>query len=208
MGMTYLGEETKTRARWWRLGVALVAAILLVLAFGARARGLEGGAAEADRYQAKQMTLLTAIAYGQVGRESFSEREINAYLGRLLEDNAQVRQARGLQVGIEDLRCDLADQRASLFVTGRLAMIPFVLEYRVTDPAGMEDGGERLSLESAWLGRLPLVPPFNWVAFGHLRRLLAGIQSERQILEHLKAVEIAEDAVHVTVAADARLAGS
>lgn len=212
MKMMDLGADTEpdTKSKWRHAAAFLVAAILLVLAFGATARGLEGGAAEADRYEAKQMKLLTAIAYGYVGRQSFSEREINAYLDRLLARNDHVRHTRGLQVGIESLRCDLTDRRASLFVTGRLTKIPFVLEYRVTRLAadGAEaDGTERLRLQSVWLGHLPLVPPLNWVAFGHLKRLLGGIQSERRILEHLKDVAIEEDKIHVTVSPAERLAG-
>lgn len=88
-------------------------------------------------------------------------------------------------------------------MTGRLLGLPLVLEYRIVGgkPAGGKPaGGETARFRSVHLGRLPLVPPFKWIATGYLPDLLSGLRHERQIVQHLAALEIDGAGIEVEVA--------
>lgn len=189
-----------SRSRW-RLGAYVLAGVLAALAFWpVRTPGMAGSPREADAYESKLTTLSKAVAFGGTAQASFSEQEVNARLARLLDENAHVRETRGLQVAIRDLRVDVEGSRASLYVAGRLTALPFVLEYRLSSSSPGD-------VESVRLGRLPLVQPLKWVAVGHLRRLLRGVGPERAVLEHLKSLEIADGQVLVAVTVDGKIAG-
>ena len=184
----------------WRLGACIIGTLIVVLALWPPGlNGSPGGPAEAARYKTKQMELLSAITHGAPkARQSFTEAEVNAYLNRLLDKNAQVRETRGLRVGIEEMHFDVAGEHASFYVAGRLLAVPFVLEYRVAGQTG--------KVGSVRLGLLPLVQPLKWMALGHLNRLSGGIRPERRILENLQGFELGDDTIQVTVAPSEHLA--
>lgn len=184
----------------WRLGVCVLIIVLMVMAFWpVRTPGVRGGPREADAYESKLAALSMAVVYGGTAQESFSERELNARLARLLDGNAHAREARGLRIGVRDLRVDVGESRASLYVNGRLAVLPFVLEYRFSSDSPRQ-------VEAVRMGRLPLIQPLKWMAVGHLRRLLRGVRPERDVLEHLQSLEIGDDKVLLAVTADGKIA--
>ncbi len=190
--------------RRWRslLALALLGSLVALALYPVEARGLAGGADAAAGCRSKVGRLYRAVVGGGSADERFSERELNAHLAWVLERNPEARAGRGLTVGVDDLRCDLGDGGASLFVTASIAGVPFVLEYRaVASHEGVRPAGRPASFRSVRLGRLPLVPPLKGIGLGYLRSLAGGLHRERLILDHLQALEIDGDAVRVTVAA-------
>lgn len=156
-----------------------------------------GDPAEGINCRHKLAQLWQAAQSGSSGRMGFTEREINAHLASVMEANPGVREARGLTVGVEDLRLAIVEDEACLFVIGRALFLPFVLEYRATTTREAHDGVVRL--ESVRLGRLPLVQPLEWIATGHLDQLTRGLRAEREILQHLTALEVTEGKILLAV---------
>ncbi len=189
--------------RRWRslLGLAVLTALLGLALYPVEARGADGDPRLSAGCRSKVARLYRAVVGGG-GGESFSERELNAHLAWILERNPEAREGRGLTVGVDDLRVDLEDGRASLFVTASVARLPVVLEYRAAVRRADQDvEGPPARLRSVRLGRLPLVPPLRAIGLGYLRSLAGGLQRERLILDHLRALEIDGDAVRMTVEA-------
>lgn len=184
----------------WRISACVLIGVLAVLAFWPVVTpGVQGNPREADAYESKLATLSQAVVDGGTAQASFSERELNARLARLLDNNSQAREARGLRIGVRDLRVDVEESRATLYVNGCLVALPFVLEYRFSSHSPRD-------VESVRLGRLPLIQPLKWMAVGHLRRLFRGVRPERDVLEHLKSLAIGDDQVLLAVTADGRIA--
>jgi len=180
----------------WRISACVLIGVLAVLAFWPVVTpGVQGGPREADAYESKLATLSQAVVDGGTAQASFSERELNARLARLLDNNSEAREARGLRVGVRDLRVDVGESRATLYVNGCLVGLPFVLEYRFSSRSPQD-------VESVRLGRLPLIQPLKWIAVGHLHHLLRNVRPEREVLERLKSLEIGDDKVLLAVASD------
>jgi hypothetical protein len=187
------------KRRWRSLAaLAAVSALFGLALWPVEPRGRRGDAAQAGLCRAKLTTLYRALTGGAGGSETLSESELNAHLAWILDRNPAAREARGLTAGIDDLRLDAGEGRASFFVAASLAGLPLVLEYRVAAPG---PGDEPLGVRSVRLGRLPLVPPLDRIALGYLPRLLGGLRQERAILENLGTVEIGGDGVRIEVAA-------
>ncbi len=144
--------------------------------------------------RSKIADLADAVYYGVPARASFSEQELNAHLAQVLAYNSHAHQARGLTVVIDGMRGDARDGRLSLFVRGRLVVVPLTVEYRL-----VTGGGAPVRVRSVRLGRLPLIQPFKALAAGHLKAMLGNLTPERQIFVHLDEAEIRDGTLTLAV---------
>lgn len=192
---------TKTNRRYWlKLCVLLTVLSLSAAAFiPTPIAGRQGTTRQAALCRSKLSRLWTTTQTtstpGAKAGASFTEGELNAHLASILRNNPQAHKGRGLTVGIDDLRVDIHRDQVRLFVIGHLTYLPFVLEYRTNSATGRAAG----RCHSVRLGRLPLLPPFNWVAQRQLKRLMRGLTMEAEILRQLSALTIEGEAVRVEV---------
>lgn len=191
---------TRKWRRWLKYGVFLALLVLLATAFVPMpVDGRQGTVGEAARCRSKLSRLWTATqansGQGTQARAAFTEGEINAYLASVLESNPRARKAQGLTVGIDDLRVATHQGEARLFVVGRLARLPFVLECRTNSATGASAG----RCHSVRLGRLPLLPPLNWIAMRQLKRLARGLTMEAAVLRQLSALTVEDNRIKVEI---------
>lgn len=156
---------------------------------------LRGDDAAADACGAKLGSLAMAVATGNGLERAFSEQELNAHLGRLIERNSQAQQSAGLTLGLAGLAVDLTGGQSALYVDGRLGVVPLVFEARFVPG----DPPSPLRLRSLRLGHLPLVGPFKMLVASQMKGLLAALPTESTVLTRLERVEMAADQITVTM---------
>ncbi|MEM7584254.1 MAG: hypothetical protein AAF560_12775 [Acidobacteriota bacterium] len=145
-------------------------------------------------------TLAMAVATGHTLERQLSEEELNAHLDRLLSQNEDSRQSRGLTLGLTDLAVDLEATRATMYVTGRLLVVPLVFTARFSAvPPAAVPAASPLKLRSLHIGRLPLLGPFRALVGSQMTQLLAKLPTESTVLQHADAFDLADDRVAVRV---------
>lgn len=171
------------------LGVLVLVGLSL---WPATVRGELGGDAEAAECLTKLNHLDESRRAGQVAERTFGEQEINARLAALLAQNIAAQEARGLTVGLEDLRAAISSGVLHLYVRTRFVGVPLTFEARFGD--GWQGP---LTLRSLWVGHLPLVGPLQQFFSSRMRPLFRELRPERDLLRHLDTCTM--DAGQLTV---------
>ncbi len=147
-------------------------------------------------------TLAMAVATGHTVRRELSELEINAHLDRLVGQNQHSQQSQGLTLGLTDLDVDLEAGTATLYVTGRMLIVPLVFEARVTSQALDEqtrNNASSLKLQSLRVGHLPLYGPFKGLVAAQMAGLIAKLPTESTVLGHADTFELTNNQVTILV---------
>lgn len=194
-------EETKSRRRWtrplgplafWLLLAAFWTSVLWPAAYG----GETGGSEEIEAYESTVLRLHRASADGREARGSLSERQINAYLDDLLDRHRHPGPKRR-PIEIEKVRFDIGEGETELVIAGRLFGLGFVIFSELVECPGA--GPPVVCLEPTRVGRLPLPAPLNSVVRRKVLDLFAGLQTEREVLQHLERIEFADEGLQLEV---------
>ncbi len=185
---------------WRRRGLRIVAftavVAMIVLAFWPpRAEGLRGGDEDATACGSKLGTLAMAAATSNTIERTLSEEEINAHLGRLVDQNRAAQQSQGLTLGLTGLSVDLGQESSALYISGRFVVVPLVFEARFVPGSPPSP----LRLRSLRLGHLPIVGPFKAFVASQMKALLAALPTESTVLDRLDGIEMYEDRVTVRI---------
>ena len=156
--------------------------------------GDPGDTAAARLCRGKIERLARAAGAGGGADDSFSEGELNAHLARILSRNDTAREARGLTVGSEDLRLDLAPE-PTFVVAARLLRVPLVFTVGLACDGG--EGPPRL--RTATVGHLPFPGPLKHLVTGRMRPLFARLRDEGIVWRHLVSCEVNDRDEAVTV---------
>jgi hypothetical protein len=169
-----------------RLGaLAAVAALFSLALWPPPLRGAIGRGEDAHLCRGKINRLARIAQAGHEGHDSFSERELNAHLARILARNRAAHQARGLTVGIRDLRFSLA-QGPTFFVDTRLLSAPLVFTIEL---ACSTDTGPP-QLRALAVGHLPFLGPLKNLMIGRMKPLFAQLRNETVVWEHLTSCKV------------------
>lgn len=186
-----LGEPVaRGRGRWLlRLVELLLLVAMVLLLWPVHPQGVRGGQAEALSFDRKLRQLTTAIAQRAPTFQILSEAEVNGYLAEILKRNPNLARSEGLaQLGIGDL--NLRFQKEGITVTLIAVWGPLRLSYEVVGRPVVEAGRFRLDVQRARWGHLPLVGPAAQWMVRRLATVCSGLERERQVIEHLKRLDV------------------
>ena len=180
-----------------RLAALGLLGLLLGLAFSPPALQGEVGGRDAARVcRGKLERLASTLRQGESAQDSFREDEINAHLVALLNQNRRVQTAKGLTVGVQDLRLHMGEA-PTFYVDTRLLSLPLVFSI------GFESCGEgRPRTRSVSVGRLPMVGPFRSLVQGRMKPLFSRLRNEKIVWDHFAACEVEDKIITVSVAGE------
>ncbi len=168
----------------------------------------ENGAEAAKSCGRKLGTLAMAVATSHTIERQLSEIEINAHLDRLIGQNESAQQSQGFTLGLTDLDIDLETDAATLYVTGRMLIVPVIFEARFTGQHGearvvgqqpTDPGEATLRLRSLRIGHLPLLGPIKALVASQMAGLIAKLPTESTVLRYADTFNFADDQVAVVV---------
>lgn len=126
------------------------------------------------------------------------DEDINMYLAWRLQEAVDAGRAQGAQMSLDRIRVEIRGDRVRAVALGGWG--PLRLSFDVRGLPGTTPGSFRLAIREARLGHLKLPKPAHgWVA-GKLEQILAGMTRERDVLNHVKRVDLTDGKARLVVA--------
>lgn len=127
-----------------------------------------------------------------------ADEDINIYLAWRLQESAGAGRAQGAQMGLDRIRIEIRGDRVRAQALGGWG--PFRLSFDARGLPETVPGPFRLAIREARLGHLKLpAAAHGWVA-GKFEQILGGMTRERDVLNHVKRVDLTDGKARLVIA--------
>jgi len=189
--------------RWNKRVIRLIEiallAVLALLLWPVPPDGKTGGEADYRQCTLQLQALLDAQRAGRSQSQVFTESEMNAYLSRVLEQRQRMASAEGLQMTLASVKLIILKDMVRVQMLTRFGVVR--LSYEIVGRPVLENGVFTFRTEQARWGHLPAPGPLkNWVA-GRMAPVFLGMELERQVVDNVKRLDLAEGRVRAIVEA-------
>ena len=196
--------KASRRGHGFRLMVRLVLfcgllAALLLMLWPEKPQGSVGTAADADQYAARMFQLEEGIKRRQSTVQIFQEREVNAYLAKLIEHNQAAANEQKRRMSLTGINLKVRDADLVAVVTVRQGSVYFTYSLYLTP--SVVDGKVVFQVDRFAWGHLPIpVYARDWLV-RRIVEMFAGLKSERTVLDHAVGFDVKESMLRVTLPA-------
>jgi len=127
-----------------------------------------------------------------------ADEDINIYHAWRLQEAVNAGRAQGAQMSLDRIRVEIRGDRVRAVAVGGWG--PFRLSFDVRGLPETAAGPFHLAIREARLGHLKLPrPAHGWVA-GKFEQILAGMTRERDVLNHVRRVDLTDGKARLVVA--------